>query len=332
MPHVHLLSTLARHHRIISPLFLVLAALIIRLVFLNQVSGLPTYDHPHMDEKYHVELAQRINSPEGYGSEPFYRAPLYPHLLAFITSFTGESLFTVRVLQSLLGALLPLLIFLLGLRLFSYRVAIVSAMIAVFYPTFLYFDSALLITSLMILLTTLLIWQLYRCQETTSLAPFVFAGLLLGIAGLARPNILLLGPVLFIWVWFILRPKLGTKAALVRYVLIGVSSLIVILPVTIRNYVVSNDIVFISWQGGFNFYLGNNSQATGWSATVPGIDQSWQGGYRDATTIAEAESGRTLKHSEVSDFWYDRAWQDIGRDPGGAIKLASKKLVLVFNG
>ncbi|RKX29679.1 MAG: hypothetical protein DRP47_01165 [Candidatus Zixiibacteriota bacterium] len=320
------------HKAWLIPLALLVSAFIIRLIYLNQMQDLPTFDHPIMDEQYHVELADQINN-KTLPKEPYYRAPLYPYLLAILMRITGGSLYGVRFLQILLASFLPLLVFGLGLRLFNRKVAFWAAAIAVFYPTFLYYDITLLITSSMVLLTVLFIRQLYVCRDNPlRLTSFALAGLLLGLAGLARPNILLAGPALIIWFWLVLLPQLGWRRTLIRYALLGIVSLVVILPVTVRNYVVSDDAVFIAWQGGFNFYLGNNREATGWSATVPGIDPSWQGGYRDAIAIAEHNQRRTLKKSEVSDFWYNLTLKEIRTDPSNFLSLQLKKLRLFFNG
>jgi 4-amino-4-deoxy-L-arabinose transferase-like glycosyltransferase len=172
-----------------------------------------------------VELAGQINSAEGLADEPYFRAPFYPYFLSFVFGLTGESIYMTRLIQIILGSLLPVLIWVLGLKLFNRPIAYIAAGITAFYPTFIYFDSLLLITSSMVLLTTLLLWQLYRCQKRLDLKSFIFAGSLLGLAALARPNILLLGPALFVWVWLILRPKLGTKRAVCHYLVLGLACL-----------------------------------------------------------------------------------------------------------
>lgn len=314
------------------PVFIFLAAFAIRLVYLNQIESLPTFNYPIMDEKYHMDLAQKIDSEEGLSKEPFYRAPLYPYFFAALYKATNRSLYWPRFIQILLSSFLPLMVFLLGLRLFDRRIAYWSAAVAVFYPTFLYYDASLLITSLMVLLTALLTWQLYRCRASLRRVDFVIAGVLLGVAGLARPNILLLGPALLVWIWLVIKPLVGWKKALAQYLLIGLACLAVVLPVTVRNYAASGEFVLIGWQGGFNFFLGNNRQATGWSATAAGIDQTWEGGYKQAIAIAERSAGRVLRRSEVSDFWYEQAWEEIEKSPGTFLALQLKKLRLFLNG
>jgi tetratricopeptide (TPR) repeat protein len=323
-----------RSKRSILAICLVLysAALIVRIVYLVQIQALPTFKIPVMDEGYHIQLAERINSPDGLPDEPYFRAPLYPYLLSLFLDITGGSLFWTRFIQVLIGSFLPVLIFLLGKKLFSTKIALVSAIITVCYPTFIYYDSSLLITSSMVLLSAGVVLLLYRAEERPTLINFVITGLLLGISGLARPNILLLGPALLIWIWFIIKPKIGVRKAILYYLLMGGAAFLMILPVTIRNYAVSGELVFISWQGGANFYLGNNIDASGWSATAPGIDPSWSGGYNEMIAIARESGGRNLKLTGVSDFWYRKAFDDIFSAPGNYIRLLIKKIRLLING
>ncbi|MEW6051562.1 MAG: tetratricopeptide repeat protein [Candidatus Zixiibacteriota bacterium] len=316
----------------VLPVTLVIAAFLVRLMYLNQVTAMPTFEHPVMDEQYHVSLADRINSPAGYGNEPYYRAPLYPYLFALIYRVADHSLYWSRIIQITIGSLLPLLVLLLGTRLFGRRIALWGAAIAMVYPTFLYHDVTILITSLKTLLAVLLVWQLYRTEDTPTAGNFAASGLLLGLASLARPNFLVLFPALALWVWVQLKDRIGVKSAVQKYLLLVVSCVVVILPVTIRNYVAAKDVVLIAWQGGFNFFLGNNRAANGWSATAPGIDATWEGGYKEAVVIAENQEGRPLKRSEVSDFWYQRGWQEIQADPGHFAALTFKKTRLFFQG
>jgi len=316
------------------PLILIIftAALIIRLIYLNQINAMPTFDLPVMDEAYHLELAGKINSADGLPDEPYFRAPLYPYFLSLIIRMTDNSIAAARIIQVVLGSILPVIIFMIGLRFFSKKTALIAAAVAVFYPTFIYYDSSLLITFMITLLAALLIYQLYRTQEKPKLDNFIIVGILLGTAALARPNILLFGPVLLIWLGIIIIPKLGRKKAVIYYAAMAGACVLVISPVTIRNYAVGDDFTLISWQGGFNFYLGNNQAADGWSATTPGIDRGWEGGYREAIAIAESENRRWLKRSGISDYWYNRTFEEIGNNPVGFIELLFAKMRYLING
>jgi tetratricopeptide (TPR) repeat protein len=315
-----------------APIALVAISFLVRLFFLNGMQGLIVFDVPHMDELYHLELARQILSTAGLPAEPFFRAPLYPYLFALVYHLVGESLYWSRFVQILAGSFLPLFVLMLGSRFFDRRVGWIAAGVAAIYPTFLYYDVSLLITSLMTLLTALLLLQLHRTESNPSWTNTILCGLLLGLTGLARPNILLFGPILVVWVWLVLRPKLGWQQAVFRFGAIGLVALAVVLPVTVRNYVVAGEPVLIAWQGGFNFYLGNHRGASGWSASAPGLDLSWKGGYEESIQIAETASGRTLKKTEVSDYWFERGFDEIAADPSAYLALLVRKMRLLGNG
>ncbi|OGC90250.1 MAG: hypothetical protein A2W25_05730 [candidate division Zixibacteria bacterium RBG_16_53_22] len=317
---------------LIASLIFYAAALAIRLIFLLEIRSMPTFDYPIMDEQYHVELARQIDSPEGLPREPFFRAPLYPYFLALTYKLTGGSLFWCRFIQILIASLVPVLLMHLGLKLFNRKIAYISGAIAVFYPTFIYYDNTLLITFVEVLTFLLVVYQLYRCQEKPNALNFILTGGLLGLGAVARPNFLLLVPFLLVWVWLIVKPQIGLRNAITRYLLFVAAAALIIMPVTIRNYLVSNEFVPIAWQGGFNFYIGNNIHASGWSATVPGIDPSWQGGYKEMISIAEYDSGRKLLRSEVSDYWYGKALKEIIENPGHFAKMTFLKARLFLNG
>ena len=308
-----------------------IVAFALRLSYLNNINQMPTFDIPVMDENYHLKLARTINAV-GYPPEPYFRAPLYPYFLSGLLRITSNSLYGSRLIQIILGALLPVIVMLIGLRVLNKIAAYIAAFIAAVYPTFIYYDSALLITFLMTLLSALLIYMLYKAQEKRQVVYFIAGGLLLGLAALARPNILLFGPALFVWAWLTLRKKLGSRKTLIRYAVLGAVTCLIILPVTIRNYAVSGDFILISWQGGYNFFLGNNRYADGWSATSPGIDKSWEGGYNAAITIAEQRLNRKLKTSEVSGYWLDEGLSEVSSYPGNFVKLLVRKTRLIFNG
>ncbi|NIN01520.1 MAG: hypothetical protein GTO24_26530, partial [candidate division Zixibacteria bacterium] len=63
-----------------------------------------------------------------------------------------------------------------------------------------------------------------------------------------------------------------------------------IAPVTLRNYFVGKDLVLIAWQGGLNFYLGNNPDATGYTPVSPLTGGDLVGAIGRATAVAEQET------------------------------------------
>ena len=86
---------------------------------------------------------------------------------------------------------------------------------------------------------------------------------------------------------------------------------LVVAPFTARNLVVSGEPVLLSAAGGMNLWIGNHAEATGLFAPPPGYDFEHEPMARD---VARRLAGRSLTHSEASDFWRDRALADIAAD------------------
>ena len=159
---------------------------------------------------------------------------------------------------------------------------------------------------------------------------FLGIGCATGLFAITRPNILLFVPLLLAWaVWFF-HERGGYRPAAVRLSLILAGLGLVILPVTLRNWLVGGDPVLIASQGGVNFYIGNNPLSDGVTAVVPGTRYDWWGGYDDTHLIAQMELGRKLKEGEISDYWYKKSFRWILSEPGKWSSLMLRKLLLFW--
>ena len=103
-----------------------------------------------------------------------------------------------------------------------------------------------------------------------------------------------------------------------------------IMPVMIRNYRVAHAVVPVGASGGVNFYIGNNPASDGSTAIVPGTRADWWGGYEDAIGIAEKDVGRKLTLAEVSDYFFDRGFDFIKKNPNEATALMMKKFQMFW--
>ena len=319
------------------------AAWALRLVYVAHLKGSPLADFPVLDELYHVEWARALAGGDWMGSAAFFRAPLYPYTLGAVFSLFGESLIVARVVQATYAALTPVAIYFLGRRAFGEGTARLAAAIAIVYPFFIYFSNELLIVSLIVLLDVVLLVLLLRADESPTRRRWFAAGLMLGISAIARPNVLVFLPVLFGWMWWRARrevaapPSSGARraaggamrTAALRFVLVVMGVAAAVLPVTLRNYTVDRDLVPIASQGGINFFIGNNASSDGASAVLPVLGESWEN--EDAVRVAESQVGRELRPSEVSGFWYGKAWEFLLGRPADAARLYVRKFVLFWD-
>lgn len=296
-----------------------LVALAVRLFYFSELIHFPLADSPVMDALYHHEWAQKIAKGEGWAGT-YFRAPAYPYFLGFLYKICGVTLWVPRLLQLVLGAFTCVAVTLIAREQFEGKVAYVSGLVAALYGPLVFFEGELLVETLMVPAALWGVWLLLRDRLFSS-------GLLLGLAAITRPNILLFlvaVPVL------LLVQRGGSRAW--RYLLPLVGAALVIVPVTIRNLIVAGDRVLIASQGGVNFYIGNNPLSDGVTAVVPGTEATWWGGYYDTIRIAEQAAGRSLKASEVSDYWFGRGAEFILDAPIPWLKLMIKKPIFFGRG
>jgi len=309
-------------------------ALAVRLLYLWQTRSSPLFDSPMMDAEYHDQWAQAIVAGKDFTGGVFFRAPLYPYFLALVYRVFGHSYLIARIIQFLIGSLSCVLVYTVAKRVFNRRTAAIAGVAAALYGVLIYFEGELLIEVLLVFLDLVVLLSLLWASEKPSYARWIACGAVLGLSAVARPNILLVGAALLVWIVATFRSRAGTlrsKPLLLASCFV-LGAVLVVAPVTVRNRVKGHDLVLIASQGGMNFYIGNNPQSDGASAILPGARATWWGSYQDARDMAEKASGKSLKPSQVSRFWYIQGMKFAAREPFGFLKLMAKKLVLFWNG
>jgi tetratricopeptide (TPR) repeat protein len=304
-----------------------LLAFILRLIYLLQIKSNPHFFSPTMDPLYHDIWAQNIAGGNWIGSKIFFRAPFYAYFLAIVYKIFGHNYIIPRVIQHLVGSFSCILVYSVAKRLFNRKVAMVASLIAATYGMFIYFEDELLLDSFLVFFDLLLILFLLRAKNNPKFLNWFVCGIILGFSSITRPNILFFIPFVWLWIFLIFIKAKKLKEILVFCIMFLIGSALVIFPVTLRNYLVAKDFVLISSQGGINFLIGNNSNADGMSAVL--YKEDWQ--YRDFEHMAEKESGRSLKPSEVSNFYYKKGIQFFLDEPEKAFTLWVKKLYVFWN-
>lgn len=318
--------------------FLILAGLTltVRLVYLFELASLEDFSILLVDEKWHWLWAQEIINDSFWGTTAYFRAPLYPYFLAFCYFISNGSILIAKIIQILLSVGTLFFIFKLTQYLFNRLTAIVAGFLYAFYGLFVFYEAMFLIPVLFLLFTMWGLSRLIVLQEKSALKVWLTTGIIFGLATISRPNILLVVPFLMLWLYyrdinikgFINRSRKG--------LLLLVGLIIVITPVTIRNYVVTGEFILISSQGGINLYLGNNEKADGLTMLMPEVELdesvSWSQFGVVTKRAAEIEKGKTLSSTEESSFWSGKAKDFILKNPGKFINLLWRKTVYLMAG
>lgn len=240
------------------------AALILRLAFLITYQDGIALKNQIMtaDAKIYIGLANNILSGKGYSSDGINataeRVPLYSIFLSTIFLFSKENFLLVRIIQSAIGALICMIIYLLGKEIFSNKVGIIAAVIGTFYYPFIQMSAYLVTETVSIFLIIFSLWWIIKYEETLPVRYFIFGGIFLGMAGLSRSTFFGFYPFLLIilMLTFSSRQK-GLKISF--YTLLGI--ILIISPWMTRNYIRFDKIIPISTRSGFILYQGNNPMA-----------------------------------------------------------------------
>lgn len=212
------------------------------------------------------------------GQPSTFWPPLFPFVLAAIYGIFGYHFVIARVFLAVLGAALPLTVFLAIHRLGEPRVARWASLATVLYPFLIYFGAWLIAESLYFALMGLVLWLSVRLQQQLSYRSAAWLGLVIALAALAKPTILFQLP--FVAIWFVCcfvsvtisqRIKLGIVTALVLVLALA--------PWTARNYALLGKPVLISTNGGYTFYGANNANAFGghyenFPPRIAGLDEA----------------------------------------------------------
>lgn len=252
---------------------ILLAGFILRMVYLYYFKD-SVYFNPFLldkhDQKTFILWAQDIlQNPWYVKGDAFYMAPLYPYFLSGLYALFSGNLILVSIIQLLMDTVVCYLIYYLGSKIYDERVGITAAFLACFYRTSIVYAATILSDGLIYFLYLFFIALVYFALQKPNLARWLFAGIVLGLAALAKPTIAVYLPFLFIGLY--LYPvknflpgkiKRNLQPLLILAFLLFVSGM-TILPVTVRNLFVSGRFVPICTNGPVNWQIGNSADSIG---------------------------------------------------------------------
>jgi Dolichyl-phosphate-mannose-protein mannosyltransferase len=182
------------------------------------------------------------------------QAPGYAIYLSAIYETAGHDFFTVQAVQNALTALGPVLLFWIAGMTFGWRVGTVAGLLAAVSHHLAHISNFILPDALAALPLLLAFLVLLKARRSRHVYPaYALAGLFCGVAAWLRPQLLLIGPFLVLMLALIWKPR----QAIARRALVSAAvALLVIAPITIKNYLVYHAFVPINigvgivlWEG-----------------------------------------------------------------------------------
>jgi len=355
------LNDAPRRAALVALVALVALAALLRLAHYLAVRDAPFVAQLAMDSAEYDRWAREIAAGDWSGGAPFFQAPLYPYLLAVVYRIAGRSLDVVYLLQIALALAGIYWAAKATERILGPRHALAAAALAAVYQPAVFHEVQLTKEAIALPLAALLIERLTKAtQRPTASAPrrtlesgavprgwagnerddraarerlderattraWLAAGGVLGLLALLRENALLLFPFLAPLVLANRTPK---QIAARRLAAFAVGLALPLLPVAARNAALGGGFLPTTFQGGVNFWIGNNPEADGtYRPLVPG-KQIPRLERAEAERLAEQASGRELKGGEVSRYWLARALAWARDEPLAFARLQARKLAL----
>lgn len=328
---------------------ILVAGFALRAIYLAEMAQDPRFTVLYDDPEFYDYWARALVSgdfapPVGrpdpqLTTTPFPVTPGYPYFLAALYWLTGGSFLGARVLQMALGLASCALLYLLGRKVFSARAGLIAAALMATYWAFPYFEgtmtSPVLVTFFFLGLALGLTWW----ADAPSAARAFAAGLTLGLAILTRSNAMLFGPAIVAWMAVTCWPGRQWRRFLASAAAVTVGTLVLVLPVTVRNYRVSGEFVLTNTGGGMSLLFGNYPEADGVTTFEPHMErlagpENWN--LFMVPTIRrnlgkELGLDRPMGANELERYCRDQALKNIAQDPWTTLRLAARKAYLFWS-
>jgi len=229
-------------------LMIFISALIIRIGAVLFYAG---YLNPAKDALFYDRAALSILRGEGIrdlsGNTTAILPPVYPIFLSLIFALFGHDYTAVRLVQSVLSAMICIFIYLTTKTIFSEKAARLAAVVSVVYPAFIFFSyyggpGFILTETIFIFFLSGLATYISHI-ETLKFSHCAAIALFSVLLILTRFGAVYF-PILAAFYFFIKFKNYGRR--LVKYLLVFFFSLcLAILPWTIRNYQISREFSFL---------------------------------------------------------------------------------------
>lgn len=326
-------------------LFWFAAAFLIRLAYLfEQGAEGVMFFQPILDNEESINAARALLNGEGFGAEPFFKAPLHTVWIALHIGIFGEGFFySLRFAQHVLGALLAPIVFSAARLLVSPgrgRVVAshVAALLITIHAPLVRLENRLVLDFLVFFFQSAMIWALIMAVSSfgkQKLYWFIGAGVLAGLAWLTRPTLIVALPFIVIWILGAgILIKKHRKSRLIYAGVFVVPFLLAVLIFGVRNKTTGGEMLFLPWQGGYALYHANNETANGKYYVQEGFKKSsvsknptrqfMINGYLEVNNLNEIDS-----FGDMDSWWKDQTKEMILDDLGRWLGLMVRKTLFL---
>ncbi|MFH1861700.1 MAG: glycosyltransferase family 39 protein, partial [bacterium] len=186
----------------------------------------------------------------------------------------GPRVTIVRLFQSLFDALVILILYYLGVALFTPATGGIAALIYCFYPHSIIFVANIVTQNTYLFLQAVMVFFFVKTLKNQSWQNYVLLGLSAGLTLLTRISLITFIPFIALCLYLPLRKQLRWERFAVALALL----VIMMIPWVVRNYQVFSEVIVLPTKGGRNLWEYNNQIFTEEKRTgkATGVDLLYQ--------------------------------------------------------
>ncbi len=331
----------ARHWHLALAAVLALA-FITRFLYLRQFAALPFFDQPVGDSASHLKRAAEIAGGAWLPARPFYYCSIfYPYFLAAALALFHGSLYAVSAIQIVAGVTLVGLLATLARRLYGSGAGLATGLLTALYGPFAFLEADVLGVvwgqlALVLALIACVAWAEARERVFTPAARpglLALAGIAFGLAGVERPNLLIIVPLAAVWC----AVRAGRGHVMKPLAALALGTALPLAVVLALNVAGTGQWVPLTTSSGINLSLGYHAGADGtfdepWERADPQFAARHTEPEEAMIARAAAESGEPMRAQQASAYWGRKALEFIRTHPAEAAWITLRKAGLLLNG
>lgn len=217
------------------------------------------YNPEAQNRDHYLMIARNVVDNKGftlYNKPTMVRGPMPVYFFAAILWLFGDHTLSIAFSNWILDAVTGVLLYLIALEIFHYKqIALVSSLLFAFYGPGIFYSWQALSEPLFGLMLAASILSFLRTLRSPSIGGFAITGMLFGVTCLTRPIMQYYLPIAIVTLVWLLRTR--GKEIIKWAVALSLSFFMVLIPWTIRNYLISGQIIPVSSHLGVPMYQSN---------------------------------------------------------------------------
>ena len=300
-----------------SLILLFVFALALRIIYIVQSTDNPLFGVPWIDAFAYDEWAGRMADGAWLWNKLENYLPVYPAFLAIQKIVFGHNPYTNKLIQSIMGALMSVLMARVAGRVWNRHVGLITGYLLATNWMLIVYDSEMFAESFSIFFQAVALWLLIswpQKRRAVTAAGFAFA-----LSAGTRANLFLIFP--FIIFWLLWLGWSNRSRAIQSAMLFTIGTILIIGPIMYRNYQISG-VPMLRAQATWSLYAGLSPE---FEALHPPVGAK----FRKYMNKPIAEGMRT--ELEYERYWGQKLKVLFKEDPSGVLKTLFHRLIIFLN-